>query len=873
NFCPYTVTKMVSCKVANGTETYTGRVAVGPRVQLMTMQRPRYVTSFKEVQETEYGCCPGFHGSNCDNSCFNCTQIYNLESRVRTLESKLLRTPTAALPPLEAPVIQMGLPDTSHVSGHPLNGRRDRGRGPRPRPNGGRNRGRDRAGRNGNGRGGNGDRLNRGSDIDIEEEGGYDAYDVDNSVTPPRPTLTSVPSGSGPCSCPPGPPGLPGPPGPPGRQGQRGGDGQDGLPGAIGAPGLPGPPGAVTQTSGQGDGSTSYISGPPGLPGAPGSAGPRGLPGEPGREGARGRPGRTGQAGQPGLEGPSGPPGPPGIGASGPKGDPGISGLPGTIGPIGPPGLPGILGPPGQKGEPGLNGIAGPVGAPGPKGEIGPLGPQGLSGEPGFPGSAGLRGPEGPPGPPGPPGTPGVAIPIPGSLDQFGSDYPGIADHLEGSGFGILIDDDEYPLGIPGVIPRGRPGLPGSKGEKGDRGEPGRIGIPGPKGEQGLDTVSPVGESRPIQELFQTVAMLRENLNLLDARVRILEQELPKIIGLAGEDTLLPGYPNAPYDPNSSATSGADVSATADELYREVDRLNGLVNSALPTLEDGSVSSYPSPALPDSSLSYPFEVDSTQDYGSADGDHDYEYPEVFPPIATVEPDQDGFPTYEEQDITTVSPSIDEKDDDYYDYDYGPYEYEDGEYEYEYYDYDDTDIRSKRHPARNRTRNTKKGNIDVSKKQDNNSEVLSKVSSMVTFKLPSYTNINKTVKRSRKYKTNNKPQKINQRYNTVLSHESRYVNRQQSHGNLSRAWKPFVNRESRIFPNRTRTHISPRQKLQNRVEKIRALKQRTHMLKARREKHHSSNTIPLRRNTHLRKRTRRNTGYPFLKASADDVTWI
>lgn len=38
-------------------------------------------------------------------------------------------------------------------------------------------------------------------------------------------------------------------------------------------------------------------------------------------------------------------------------------------------------------------------------------------------------------------------------------------------------------------------------------------------------------EGRPIQELFHTVALLRENLNLLDARVRILETELPKIIG------------------------------------------------------------------------------------------------------------------------------------------------------------------------------------------------------------------------------------------------------------------------------------------------------------------------------------------------------
>uniref|UniRef100_A0A0P4W3W6 EMI domain-containing protein n=1 Tax=Scylla olivacea TaxID=85551 RepID=A0A0P4W3W6_SCYOL len=129
NFCPYTVSKMVSCKVVNGTETYTGRVAVGQRSRLMTMTRPHYSITFREVQETAYGCCPGFHGDNCDNRCFNCTQIQHLESRVRTLEAKLLRSPSVSLPPLQNPVIQMGLPDTSHVQDHPLNGKRGRGRG------------------------------------------------------------------------------------------------------------------------------------------------------------------------------------------------------------------------------------------------------------------------------------------------------------------------------------------------------------------------------------------------------------------------------------------------------------------------------------------------------------------------------------------------------------------------------------------------------------------------------------------------------------------------------------------------------------------------------------------------------------------------
>lgn len=39
---------------------------------------------------------------------------------------------------------------------------------------------------------------------------------------------------------------------------------------------------------------------------------------------------------------------------------------------------------------------------------------------------------------------------------------------FEGSGFGLHIDDDEYPLGIPGIpLPPGRPGPPGPRGQKG----------------------------------------------------------------------------------------------------------------------------------------------------------------------------------------------------------------------------------------------------------------------------------------------------------------------------------------------------------------------------------------------------------------------
>ena len=116
----------------------------------------------------------GLITSTLPTECFNCTQIQHLESRVRTLEAKLLRSPSASYPPLENPVIQMGLPDTSHVQNHPLNGRRGRGRG-----RGGGSRGRSNRNSNRN-RGRGNDRRNngrRGNDViqDVDTEDVSDA--------------------------------------------------------------------------------------------------------------------------------------------------------------------------------------------------------------------------------------------------------------------------------------------------------------------------------------------------------------------------------------------------------------------------------------------------------------------------------------------------------------------------------------------------------------------------------------------------------------------------------------------------------------------------------------------------------------------------
>ncbi|KAK4299994.1 hypothetical protein Pmani_027775 [Petrolisthes manimaculis] len=431
NFCPHTVNKMVSCKVANGTETYMGKVAIGKSYQFMTMTRPRYVTSLKEVQETEYGCCPGFHGANCDRG-----------------------------------------------------GAGAGGRG------GGRGRGRNN--NNNRGRGRNGRR--RGNEGRTERR--TQTSRVDNSV---------VSSAPGQCTCPPGPQGTPG---------------RDGAPGRDGNPGLPGPPGAVVRSDGGVE--SNYISGPPGPSGPPGLPGPNGLDGRPGSRGPPGPAGQDGPRGPSGVPGTTGPIGPPGQSLEGPKGAPGRDGLPGIPGPEGVPGPLGITGPLGPQGERGLKGDSGIPGLPGlagPKGEIGSVGP---SGRDGTPGPRGLQGPPGPPGPPGP------SIPSPDDLSVF-QDYV----NLEGSGFDFPTDDDEYPNpDVPGGLLRGYPGPPGPKGVKGERGSPGGRG---PKGDAGILDSQGLPEDgaewQGLQQLLGTVATVRENLNLLDARVRILEAELPRIIG------------------------------------------------------------------------------------------------------------------------------------------------------------------------------------------------------------------------------------------------------------------------------------------------------------------------------------------------------
>ncbi|CAH1232550.1 C1QTNF9B [Branchiostoma lanceolatum] len=319
NFCPYTVSKQVSCMTPKGYESYIQRyfrgcqpgniLCTGPSSYRIAF-RPRQQLTYKTVTEQRYRCCPGFTGRNCDqriqqqhrptylpNGNGNNNQPSRLPGvttlddqpdccgRVDTLERRLLE--------IEVQMKNVSFADPGAVA-----------RGP-PGPEG-------------------------------------------------LPGLPGVE----------GPPGLTGPPGPRGEPGLRGQPGFPGPPGDNGPIGLPGQAGPQ---------------GPPGDPGFPGIPGLPGRDADPSLV-ATGFPPLANRPDQGwtypaaavedagalvGGAGPAGPTGPPGpAGPSGPGGPPGPSGLPGTPGPAGPPGPYGLPGKPGPAGEPGLPGAPGVPGLP-----------------------------------------------------------------------------------------------------------------------------------------------------------------------------------------------------------------------------------------------------------------------------------------------------------------------------------------------------------------------------------------------------------------------------------------------------------------------------------------------------------------------------
>ncbi|XP_072043245.1 collagen alpha-1(XXVI) chain-like [Amphiura filiformis] len=105
NFCDFRVTKQVTCRVLNGSEMYVHRSnAPWCNYQLRTyyppfskkecgdssatyrmMFRPKYVIGYRNIETLERRCCPGFTGRNCDQLCFNCSILEDLQRKVNHL--------------------------------------------------------------------------------------------------------------------------------------------------------------------------------------------------------------------------------------------------------------------------------------------------------------------------------------------------------------------------------------------------------------------------------------------------------------------------------------------------------------------------------------------------------------------------------------------------------------------------------------------------------------------------------------------------------------------------------------------------------------------------------------------------------------------
>ncbi|XP_043924171.1 EMI domain-containing protein 1-like isoform X2 [Protopterus annectens] len=384
NFCPYSVTKTVSCQIQNG--TYLQRVyqtcrwpmsCSGGRYEMVVM--PTYKIAYRTVTALEWKCCPGYVGTNCEEVSEAYSEVQSHAPHTSQSNKHTSRSHRLTLKPESFSVSeaysegQRHAPHTSQSNKHtsqshrlPLkpesfSGCQNCSKVP--------------------------ELMNRLRSLEAKVL----------LLSSPHTAINNLQSLS--------------------HLIKSGVETQNssslwGSPPALGSPGDQHPKG------------TKECYGPPckkGYLGLPGPSGPRGPPGPPGLPGPPGHEGKDGMPGERGPPGPSGPPGPPA--PSGPplshalnNSDPvlsntflessttGIQGPPGVPGPKGPPGLPGVMGPrgpPGEKGSPGKPGLPGPVG---PQGEKGEKGPAGFPGETGIKGERGMPGPKGDPGDKGPPG-------------------------------------------------------------------------------------------------------------------------------------------------------------------------------------------------------------------------------------------------------------------------------------------------------------------------------------------------------------------------------------------------------------------------------------------------------------------------------------
>ncbi|CAH1232356.1 COL26A1 [Branchiostoma lanceolatum] len=95
NWCAYTVSKQVTCKVKNGSAVYKQAYYMpgcsvwkpGNCYRYRRTVRPTYRVAYKTVTAMEWRCCPGFQGATCQDTCFNCTRLEALEKRMSVLEN------------------------------------------------------------------------------------------------------------------------------------------------------------------------------------------------------------------------------------------------------------------------------------------------------------------------------------------------------------------------------------------------------------------------------------------------------------------------------------------------------------------------------------------------------------------------------------------------------------------------------------------------------------------------------------------------------------------------------------------------------------------------------------------------------------------
>lgn len=296
-----------------------------------------------------------------------------------------------------------------------------------------------------------------------------------------------------------------------------------------------------------------------------------------------------------------------------------------------------------------------------------------------------------------------------------------------------------------------------------------------------------------------------------------------------------------------------------------MDRLNGLVNSALPTLDGGVTPSLQIPPLPESSVTYPVELDSAR---GRDSRVDTEESQPVQPERTEFPgtERPERPETDEATITPVDSTTEEADEEndfhYEEYEYSPYEYDyDNEYEYDYYDYGTR--RKKRQPSSHDVQNDMHPtNVTHNHEAEDGTE---KTSAIFEIRKLNMIHNATEIKKNQEENALSRMSKNKRTENNLEPQDDRLSSRARKLGKTYKR-NPFM------IHNRSKT-VSTYEALLNSSEKVRALKRRAQQLRNRREKNRRDDIHPLRRNSHLLQRSKRETGFPFTRYSVEDITWI